>query len=76
MSVESTGVACPSPAPSLAYLPPIDPDDAPGPGGAGPDHPMRKVTREVAFEGEWTGMIRPSGRYLVEPAPEGGRSGG
>jgi uncharacterized protein YndB with AHSA1/START domain len=29
--------------------------------------------REVAFEGEWTGMIRPSGRYLVEPAPEGSR---
>jgi uncharacterized protein YndB with AHSA1/START domain len=27
--------------------------------------------REVAFEGEWTGMIRPDGRYLVEPAPEG-----
>ena len=29
--------------------------------------------REVAFEGEWTGMIRPDGRYLVEPAPEGSR---
>lgn len=29
--------------------------------------------REVAFEGEWTGMIRPSGRYLVEPAAEGSR---
>jgi uncharacterized protein YndB with AHSA1/START domain len=29
--------------------------------------------REVAFEGEWTGMIRPSGRYLVEPAPDGSR---
>jgi uncharacterized protein YndB with AHSA1/START domain len=28
---------------------------------------------EVAFEGEWTGMIRPSGRYLIEPAPEGAR---
>jgi uncharacterized protein YndB with AHSA1/START domain len=27
--------------------------------------------REVAFEGEWAGMIRPSGRYLIEPAPEG-----
>jgi uncharacterized protein YndB with AHSA1/START domain len=27
--------------------------------------------REVAFEGEWTGMIRPDGGYLVEPAPEG-----
>ena len=27
--------------------------------------------REVAFEGEWTGMLRPSGHYLVEPAPEG-----
>ena len=29
--------------------------------------------REVAFEGEWTGMIRPNGRYLVELAPEGSR---
>jgi uncharacterized protein YndB with AHSA1/START domain len=29
--------------------------------------------REVAFEGEWSGMIRPSGRYLVEPAAEGSR---
>lgn len=29
--------------------------------------------REVAFEGDWTGMIRPVGRYLVEPAPEGSR---
>jgi uncharacterized protein YndB with AHSA1/START domain len=29
--------------------------------------------REVAFEGEWTGMIRPNGRYLVAPAPEGSR---
>lgn len=29
--------------------------------------------REVGFEGEWTGMIRPSGRYLIEPAPEGAR---
>jgi uncharacterized protein YndB with AHSA1/START domain len=29
--------------------------------------------REVAFEGEWTGMIRPNGRYLVESAPEGSR---
>jgi uncharacterized protein YndB with AHSA1/START domain len=27
--------------------------------------------REIAFEGEWTGTIRPSGRYLVEPAPDG-----
>src|SRR3954471_4413892 len=26
--------------------------------------------REVDFEGEWTGMMRPSGRYLVEAAPE------
>jgi hypothetical protein len=31
------------------------------------------VTREVAFEGEWTVMIRPDGLYLVEPAPEGSR---
>jgi uncharacterized protein YndB with AHSA1/START domain len=29
--------------------------------------------REVAFEGEWTGMIRPDGRFLVEPAQEGSR---
>ena len=29
--------------------------------------------REVAFEGELTGMIRRDGRYLVEPAPEGSR---
>jgi carbon monoxide dehydrogenase subunit G len=29
--------------------------------------------REVAFEGEWAGMIRPSGRYLVEPAAGGTR---
>jgi uncharacterized protein YndB with AHSA1/START domain len=29
--------------------------------------------REVAFEGEWAGMIRPNGRYLVEPAPGGSR---
>jgi carbon monoxide dehydrogenase subunit G len=29
--------------------------------------------REVAFEGEWAGMVRPSGRYLVEPAAEGTR---
>jgi hypothetical protein len=27
--------------------------------------------REVAFDGEWTGMIRPSGRYLVEAAQGG-----
>ncbi|MFL5684971.1 MAG: SRPBCC family protein [Chloroflexota bacterium] len=31
------------------------------------------VPREVAFEGEWSRMIKPSGRYLVEPAPEGSR---
>lgn len=29
--------------------------------------------REIAFDGEWTGMMRPSGRYLVEPAPGGSR---
>jgi uncharacterized protein YndB with AHSA1/START domain len=28
---------------------------------------------EVAFEGEWTGMIRPSGSYMVEPAGDGSR---
>lgn len=27
--------------------------------------------RRVAFEGEWAGMIRPSGAYWVEPAPGG-----
>src|SRR4051812_38212078 len=27
--------------------------------------------REVNFEGEWTGMMRPSGRYLVDAAPQG-----
>ncbi len=32
-----------------------------------------EAPREVAFEGEWAGMIRPSGRYLIEPAPEGAR---
>jgi Polyketide cyclase / dehydrase and lipid transport len=34
---------------------------------------VRADGREVAFEGEWTGMIRPSGRYLVEPAAGGSR---
>ncbi|SRR6266480_2458000 len=29
--------------------------------------------REVAFEGEWAGMIRPTGRYFVEPAQDGTR---
>jgi uncharacterized protein YndB with AHSA1/START domain len=29
--------------------------------------------REVAFEGEWAGMIRPSGRYLVEAAAGGSK---
>ena len=29
--------------------------------------------REVAFEGDWTGMICPVGRYFVEPAPGGSR---
>jgi hypothetical protein len=29
--------------------------------------------REFTFEGEWTGLIRPSGRYLVEAAPQGSR---
>lgn len=32
-----------------------------------------EAPREIAFEGEWAGMIRPSGRYLVEPVPEGTR---
>jgi hypothetical protein len=39
------------------------------------DSTVRLVTvdapREVAFEGEWTGMLRPSGRYLVEAASAG-----
>ena len=29
--------------------------------------------REVAFEGECTGKLKPNGRYLVEPVPEGSR---
>jgi uncharacterized protein YndB with AHSA1/START domain len=29
--------------------------------------------RSVSFEGEWQGMIRPRGTYLVEAAPEGTR---
>jgi uncharacterized protein YndB with AHSA1/START domain len=29
--------------------------------------------REVGFEGEWAGMIRPNGSYLVEPAAGGTR---
>jgi len=28
-------------------------------------------SREIAFEGDWAGMMRPNGRYLVEPAPGG-----
>src|SRR5947208_13054327 len=27
--------------------------------------------REVAFEGEWAGMIRPTGPYLVVPTQDG-----
>ena len=38
----------------IQQLPPLEPV-APEPGGAGPDHPMRKVTRQVAFEAaSWT----------------------
>jgi SAM-dependent methyltransferase len=38
----------------ITQLPDLQPA-APEPGGAGPDHPMRKVTRQVAFEtGSWT----------------------
>lgn len=29
--------------------------------------------RLVAFEGEWAGMIRPSGEYRVEPTPGGSK---
>lgn len=32
-----------------------------------------EAPREVTFEGEWTGMIRPSGGYLAEPAADGTR---
>lgn len=28
---------------------------------------------QVAFEGDWAGMIRPAGRYIIEPVPEGTR---
>ena len=38
----------------ITQLPDLQPA-TPEPGGAGPDHPMRKVTRQVAFEtGSWT----------------------
>ncbi len=39
---------------TVTHLPRVDgPDDEPGPGG--PDHPMRKVTTQVAFDpGGWT----------------------
>src|SRR5207253_6658751 len=30
-----------------------------------------EAEHEVAFEGEWAGMIRPTGRYRVEPAAGG-----
>ena len=29
--------------------------------------------REVAFEGDWAGMVKPDGRYVVEPANGGTR---
>jgi ribosome-associated toxin RatA of RatAB toxin-antitoxin module len=32
-----------------------------------------EALREVAFEGDWAGMIRPSGRYVVEPDAQGTR---
>ncbi|MGH2488527.1 MAG: SRPBCC family protein [Candidatus Limnocylindria bacterium] len=32
-----------------------------------------EAPREVTFEGDWAGMIRPSGRYLVEPVADGTR---
>jgi Polyketide cyclase / dehydrase and lipid transport len=28
-------------------------------------------SREIAFEGDWAGIMRPNGRYLVEPGPGG-----
>lgn len=41
-------------AAGLERLPPIEPDNVPREGAAGPDHPMRRVTREVAFERGWS----------------------
>ena len=41
-------------ATALEHLLPIDPDNAPREGAAGPDHPMRRVTREAAFKGGWS----------------------
>ena len=32
-----------------------------------------EALREVAFEGDWAGMIKPSGRYLIEPDAAGTR---
>lgn len=29
--------------------------------------------RDVAFEGDWAGLLRPSGRYLIEAVPDGSR---
>src|SRR5689334_18568669 len=29
--------------------------------------------REIDFEGDWSGMVKPDGRYLVESAPGGSR---
>lgn len=37
----------------IELLAPIAPDNEPR-DGAGPDHPMRAVTRQVAFEGGWS----------------------
>lgn len=37
----------------ISELPPA-PSTVDPPTGAGPDHPMRQVTREVAFEGGWS----------------------
>jgi len=31
------------------------------------------VPRVVEFEGEWAGVVRPGGRYVVEPAGDGTR---
>jgi len=43
----------------ITQLPPIDSD---GPGGAahhgGADHPMRTITRQIAFDGRWDAKMR------------------
>ena len=38
----------------IEFLTPVDPDNLPREGAAGPSHRMRRVTREVAFQGQWS----------------------